>query len=294
MSNEISWSSYLRAVRDKTHIQTFHDENSGIFSDDGLSITNPTPVVQERSTHAADLSDLLGQRETNADRLRRGLPPLAPTRRLLYRQLRPRASPVPCNLPNTIDKIAISFLSASTNGYVRKTFDGQNSYTKGNLANALQVSIPSSPSAGPFELTALNGPDSAYPFVGAVGGSGGYNMRPGSLGPQLVAIPTYTFELQFICSAAVANSPPSFSAGHSIQRLGYNAPAESTIWYLDCTTLSLTAQWTNTDGSQNPISTFYDGPVDSIDITGDFNAFEAAYPGENAVRVTLKFVPDPI
>jgi hypothetical protein len=65
--------------------------------------------------------------------------------------------------------------------------------------------------------------------------------------------------------------------------------------------------------AQNPISTFYDGPVDSIDITGDFNAFEAAYPGENAVRVvrwsqsnhvlaciylsrhqTLKFVPDPI
>jgi hypothetical protein len=83
---------------------------------------------------------------------------------------------------STIGKIAISFLNASANGYVRKTFDGQNSYTKGNLANALQVSIPSSTSAGPFELTALNGPDSAYPFVGAVGGSGGYNMRPGSLG----------------------------------------------------------------------------------------------------------------
>ena len=50
---------------------------------------------------------------------------------------------------------------------------------------------------------------------------------------------------------APANSPPSFSAGHSIQSLGYNAPAESTIWHVDCLTGAVTGQWTNVDGSKS-------------------------------------------
>ena len=68
-------------------------------------------------------------------------------------------------------------------GYIRQTFDGQNSYTYGPLANALKVSIPTTVQTGTaFEITAINGPDPAHPFVGAVGGSGGYNFNAGQLG----------------------------------------------------------------------------------------------------------------
>ena len=81
-------------------------------------------------------------------------------------------------------KIAVT--SASTGvllGYIRKSFDRQRSYTYGTLANALIVRLPGGLAHGvPFEMTAINGPDTAHPFVGAVGGSGGYNFKPNRLG----------------------------------------------------------------------------------------------------------------
>lgn len=76
-------------------------------------------------------------------------------------------------------------------GYLRKTFDGQNSYTIGPLDQALQVSIPnillSSTGTGPFEITAIDGPSPVYPFVGAVGGSAGYDFGPGKVGYAYLA-----------------------------------------------------------------------------------------------------------
>ena len=70
-------------------------------------------------------------------------------------------------------------------GYIRQTFDGQRSYTFGTLANALSVQLASTDSndvGGAIEIRAVNGPDPAHPFVGAVGGSGGYNFNAGQLG----------------------------------------------------------------------------------------------------------------
>lgn len=57
-------------------------------------------------------------------------------------------------------------------GYIRKTFDGQNSYTHGTLTNALTVQLPSTDSTyldGLIEIMAVDGPDSSYPLLGAVG-----------------------------------------------------------------------------------------------------------------------------
>ena len=68
-------------------------------------------------------------------------------------------------------------------GYIRNTFDGQNSYTYGTLANSLTVQLSSvDSSAGFIEIRAVDGPDPAHPFVGAVGGSAGYNFNSGQLG----------------------------------------------------------------------------------------------------------------
>jgi hypothetical protein len=106
--------------------------------------------------------------------------------------------------------------------------------------------------------------------LGAVGGSGGYNFNSGNLGYAYLSGTGHT----------PANSPPSFSAGHAIQTLGYNAPCESTIWYINSATLALTAQWTNTDGSQPATSIFYSPGVDFLGIIGDFAKFVATFPGE--------------
>jgi hypothetical protein len=70
-------------------------------------------------------------------------------------------------------------------GYISNSFDDQNSYTfTPTLANALRVQLPSlSPYNTPIEITAINGPDSAHPFVGAVSGSNGNDfLADGRLG----------------------------------------------------------------------------------------------------------------
>jgi hypothetical protein len=96
----------------------------------------------------------------------------------------PRASCVP--LSTGSGKIQVRKASdQSILGYIRQEYDGQRSYTFGALANALSVQLGSTDSndvGGAIDIRAVNGPDPAHPFVGAVGGSGGYNFNPGQLG----------------------------------------------------------------------------------------------------------------
>ncbi|KAJ2927509.1 hypothetical protein H1R20_g9580, partial [Candolleomyces eurysporus] len=205
---------------------------------------------------------------------------MPPTRR--SGALVPRASCIP--LSTGSGKIQVRRASDGVIlGYIRNTFDGQNSYTYGTLANALSVQLGSvDSSAGVMEIRAINGPDAAHPFVGAVGGSAGYNFNPGQLGYTYLSGTGHT----------PANSPPSFSAGHSIQSLGYNAPAESTVWSVNCLTGAVTGQWTNVDGSQPSTSIFYDPAVDFVGLIGDFNKFVQTFPNEGAYLVTLHFIPN--
>lgn len=164
-------------------------------------------------------------------------------------------------------------------GYVSKSFDSQNSYTyKPGLANALSVQIDTSTSV--FDIIALNGPDPAHPYVGAVGGSGGYNFSSGQLGYAYLAGTGHTD----------AGSTPTFAPAvtTSITSLGYNGPAESMIWSLSGDILN--AQWVNSDGSlAYQTLTFYDPAVDFLGLVGDFNKFNQTFPGENASLVTLRF-----
>lgn len=174
------------------------------------------------------------------------------------------------------------YRDASLLGYLSKNYDGQRSYTysanAANAANALTVQFDTSTTV--FDITAVNGPSPAFPFVGAVGGSAGYNFAPGQVGYAYLSGTGHTD----------AGATPSFSAGHAIQSLGYNAPAESMIWSLIGDVLS--AQWINTDGSAHPTSTFYDPAVDFLGLVGDFSRFVSTFPNEGAYLVTLRFVGD--
>lgn len=67
-------------------------------------------------------------------------------------------------------------------GYLRRTYDSQNSYTFGAREDAVTVAGPNVTDGGLVDLIALNGPDPAYPRIGAVGGNGGYNFNPSQVG----------------------------------------------------------------------------------------------------------------
>ncbi|KAF8885526.1 hypothetical protein BD779DRAFT_1801348 [Infundibulicybe gibba] len=204
--------------------------------------------------------------KTNAERLRRGMAPFPPTRRSPSRiAMRPRASGSLCQP------------LSSTNGFIKPEVV----YFYPADTTRLVVKVPSVDSFGvPIDITAVGGPDSDHPFVGAVGGSGGFTFGSGKSGYAYLSGTGQT----------PASSPPSSSVGHSIQTLGYNGPAESRIWTLSCETRDLTAQWTNADGKTVPATVMYDPAVNYIGITGDLSAFNAEFK-EGAYAVTLTFVP---
>lgn len=178
--------------------------------------------------------------------------------------------------------------TGTTLGYVRSTYDAQNSYTYGTLANALTVSLdPSASSPFAISIVGKSGPNN---FFGSVGGSGGYNFEPGQLG--------YTYFSG--TSLTAPGATPSFSATHDIQALGYNGPVESSIFSLSGNDLE--SQWVNTAGSVTEASFFYDPSVDFLGQVGDFAKFTATFPGEGAFLVGLRFtgilpttdVPEPM
>ena len=141
------------------------------------------------------------------------------------------------------------------------------------MSNALSVSINSTMAL--FSIDAVNPPDSSHPYLGAVGGSGGYYFSSTNPGYAYLA-----------GTGLAAAGPPSSSAGTSIQSLGYDGPAEATIW--SRTGNIITAQWENTDDTVVPATLFYDPVVDYLGITSDSAGYNAAY-GDGAYAVTLDF-----
>ncbi|KAJ7454808.1 hypothetical protein FB451DRAFT_654716 [Mycena latifolia] len=260
---------------------SFVSANSGIFSSEGQVLPNPVG----RSTDARSANGVLAKKETNFERMRRGLPPLPPVRKHpLGSKPKPRPSQSPCApLFSTLGYIKLTKSDGTSAGYISKIFDGQNSYTvTASVHSALQVKLPSpSPFGGPFNILAFNGPDPVHPYLGAVGGSSGYYFAHGQLGSAYLAG----------TGASAANSPPSSSAGTSLQTLGYNAPGESQIWSMDCKTRGISAQWTNSDSSHPPTTIFYDPDVDYLGITSDLHVFNSDFSEEGAFAVTFTFVP---
>ncbi|KAJ7914899.1 hypothetical protein B0H13DRAFT_2001565 [Mycena leptocephala] len=260
---------------------SFVSANSGIPPRDGQLL--PSPI--ERSSHIGYIAGGLNKKETvqrNADRLRRGLSPLPPSRRAPGYKPRPRPSSRPCvPLSSTWGYLKVTSSDGTAAGYISKTFDPQYAYTlTTSISSALQITLPSkSPFGGPFNILTVNGPDTRHPYLGAVGGGSGGHLGHGQRGSAYLAG----------TGASPANSPPSSSAGSSMQSIGYNAPGESQIWSMDCDTRTIDAQWTNTDSSQPPTTLFYDAAEKYLGLTSDLGAFNGAR--QNAHAVIFTFVP---
>ncbi|KAJ7703687.1 hypothetical protein B0H17DRAFT_1040881 [Mycena rosella] len=221
------------------------------------------------------------KKDTNADRLRRGLGPLPPTRRD-RKKLSPRASPLPCaRLSNNIGTIQVRRLSDGEKlGYLSDRFNGHNAYTVHRRPRAaLHVAVPPiAPFGLAINLIAANPPDAGHPYVGAV------SNGQGNLGAGEVAVAYLSGT-----SAVHGSSPPLSSAGTSLILNGHGG-IESQVWTMNCQSRQITAQWMNTDNSQPTTTIFYDPVRDYIGLTGDLDAFNAAV-AERAYEVTMTFVP---
>lgn len=276
------------AMAATTGTPTAKGQNSGIFDSAGKVLTAVVaPNLPHIPTGTVDLAlpapVPVRITLTNAERMRRGMGPMAPYRKRSSRVANaPRASCAPVATQGYIE-----VYDASSNvqlGYISHTYDFQNSYTYTALESGAQVfKIPATNQYNTLiNIEAVNGPDSDFPLIGGVGGSGGFELGQGRS--------DYVY-LSGVGSTN-AGSTPSDDAGNSIESLGYEAPSESAIFALSCN-LELGVQWVDDIGFTTPKSEnfFYDPSVDYIGVTADLAAFNDAFPGEGGIPLTLKFSP---
>lgn len=83
-------------------------------------------------------------------------------------------------------------------------------------------------------------------------------------------------------------NPKTFAT--SASSLGVPYGGESAIWSLDCATRQLKATWTQSDGSQLPVS-FVSWSQDGLVATGNYNAFKSRFTASSPSLVSPR-VPD--
>ncbi|KAJ7640046.1 hypothetical protein DFH06DRAFT_1334957 [Mycena polygramma] len=213
------------------------------------------------------------ERETNAERFRRGLGPLPPTRRD-RNDLSPRASAAPCTrLSNNVGTLQVRRVSdGNTIGYLSKHLNRENAYTvhKGP-GDALRFTVPpATPFGKAINLIAAGAPP-GFEYLGAV------EDGQGNLGSGEAAVAILAATMQ-------GTRPPSFSAGTSLTLDGLGG-IETQIWKLNCLTRQILAQWTNSDSSQPVITIFFDEVRDLLALTGDLEAYLATLSPPERARV---------
>ncbi|KAG9047514.1 hypothetical protein FS837_002099 [Tulasnella sp. UAMH 9824] len=146
---------------------------------------------------------------------------------------------------------------------------------------------PDDPSPVELDLSANNGPSSAYPFVGAskyitttsreyysksslaVGFfSNSDNLGPGSSNYLFITGNTQT----------PAGSTPQSGNNNSLSAsTGIPQNAESAVWKYNPTTQDISVQWINTDGSTPATTLLYCSVDDVLMATGDIAALQSVY-----------------
>ncbi|TCD64363.1 hypothetical protein EIP91_004194 [Steccherinum ochraceum] len=236
----------------------------------------PVPVA------GGNVPVLLGRRETNAQRMKRGLGPKKPNYAYPKRALHPRASPAPCTNPT---------------GYVRAVyFDGQGKEVDGYIGfapndfgeypftptrtNALRVQLNNcGANGGPFDISSLNGIPNE-PFLGLIDG---FSNETPTLGPG-------SFNYAYIggTSQTPPGSVPLVQSNSFTDATNLPEAVESAVWELGQGNV-LTAAWVNPDNSIPPEVLLYVPSAGTFTVTGDLaefrDTFGPAYP------ITFSFVP---
>ncbi|KAF8161460.1 hypothetical protein B0H34DRAFT_701015 [Crassisporium funariophilum] len=217
---------------------------------------------------------------TNAERLSRGLPLKAPTRRRDAVAARSQASPVPQATYNGIIRVAAAS-NGEILGYMSKDLIvGVGIFqTTTLIANAAQVSFGldiGATSGTDLPITLLNTPG---PLMALIQGRDNTNpdIAPGSF-----------HYLYFGGASLPGSAPDSPPASLPNTYAGSGRLAETSVWNVDILSGVMSGQWTNTDGAQHPLQMWTQGTA--MYAGADSSAFFSKYPA--AVRlITLTFVP---
>ncbi|KAF7985611.1 hypothetical protein HWV62_3925 [Athelia sp. TMB] len=220
---------------------------------------------------------------TNAQRMARGLPPKAPTRRTnLPRQPRPSSTP-PRSITGYIN-VSFPADASEPSGYFTNSQNAFGEYESRStdVTQALKVALSYSP-ANPsqLEITTVNGPATQAantPFLGAIQGyASGIDIGPGSA--------NYLY-LGSVPHSAAGSSP--IGGDNSFSTLtGISEAIESSFWKLDTTSGALTCEWINSDGTAPPCIPIF--TQNQFAITGDLAAFQDTFGPAQEINFT--FIP---
>lgn len=217
----------------------------------------------------------LAIRETNADRLARGLSPLSPVRRSTGTDSARRSvsSPLP---PTTVTgRLQVRYVNGGSNaGFVRNWEGGAPisgvSFLGGD--EELQVSVTYSPTSPTgLDILATN-PKFAAPFyVGASGGLKKYESNSGD-----------TLGFTNVGQTQPGSIPTQVGSVSSL--------VESAIWTIDPSTKKLTATWINGDGSSFTPTLAYAVRENSLFFVGSTQAWMDGHPNYFISAVELYLV----
>ncbi|TFK87747.1 hypothetical protein K466DRAFT_565179 [Polyporus arcularius HHB13444] len=221
------------------------------------------------------------RRESNAQRLARGLAPARPRR--LYDASRTNvARAAPSSVPGTVDTGVIKIYTAGTDvllGYV-----GRFGFTS-TLANAWHYvyTVPESPG----DLVSIRD-TTGYFWIGPVSYGGTTSLYQGpsvTLGPADATAVVITNNQGGATTVGATHG--TYTSGNGVG----SCYAQNTVWRVDETTLQMFPNWVNTDGTVSPQYILTTPSNDElIYLTGSVPAFEAANAGE--IPVDLYFQLD--
>jgi hypothetical protein len=228
---------------------------------------------------------------TNAERLRKRLPLLPPTRIVARNggggdddDDKHHHKPHPSHVPKATYKGVIQVLADGNSlGYVAPDPNYWTPLLTPDINSALSVSFQlhhGATSGSRLALTQLN--DNRGTFFGPVVGrdSTSSNISPGSF--------NYLYLDPIAAPGTAPGSTPQSVPSYFSTSSGLDKQAETSVWNVNTVTGALAAQWINTD-STTPSTVFF-VQSNHLYAGGDSDAFHSRFPAPVTV-VTLKFIP---
>ncbi|KDQ61716.1 hypothetical protein JAAARDRAFT_55047 [Jaapia argillacea MUCL 33604] len=224
-------------------------------------------------------------RETNGERLARGLPPLPPTFRRLHPGREEAYTPTPASaavraapsstpatyagriLVRSLDNLSLGFVSSS------------NVASLNGLGSEYDLQVKITTTGGLTDIAATNIEDAAVPvFLGATIAAPG-TFIPGSEDSNELSLTLV---------------PQSSVYARALKRLESTSVYETTIWKLDPATNLLSVQWANPDASSTLVEAVpaYVVEKNITSLVGDIQNFVSQNSGYTAQAVNFVFVPN--
>ncbi|KAJ7084710.1 hypothetical protein C8R44DRAFT_821902 [Mycena epipterygia] len=216
------------------------------------------------------------KRDTNAQRLARGLGPLPPRHRSRRAAMARRSAGVPVATSGTIQVSLAS--TGSVLGFISQASGFNHFGVSADSTQALdfQFSVDSTvTSSAGINIVASSTYAATWPYIGGIVGAANSNADLSSGSFNYAFIQGTSLTPDDSPPAAVSNSYPAVKQ------------SESAIWNYDATTGAITAQWVNIDGSTPATSIMYVSGSNALVATGDATVFAAAFSGSEAVTFTL-------